>query len=195
MRTAQYLRRSRRRIVGDAVTVVLDATGLDEAQRSALEEETIAVLKAAGAATVRLAFTAERSGPTVIAVASGKGGVGKSTLAANLAVALAEGGAEVGLVDADIHGPSLPLLMGTGAARPSAVGERLQPLRAHGVRVLSLGAWLCFGAGRGAAGMWWGLVVALVVAAAALGWRVHTVLSRRLTRVRLDAPEGVLPHS
>ena len=127
------------RVTGDAVTVVLDATGLDEPQRAALEQQVIDGLKAAGAVTVRLAFTAERSGPTVIAVASGKGGVGKSTLAANLAVALAQSGAQVGLVDADIHGPSLPMLMGTGAARPTAVGERLQPLVAHGVRVLSLG--------------------------------------------------------
>jgi ATP-binding protein involved in chromosome partitioning len=127
------------RIAGDAVSVVLDATGLEEAQRTALEQAVTSALEAAGATTVRLAVTAERSGMTVIAVASGKGGVGKSTLAANLAVALAQGGAKVGLVDADIHGPSVPLLMGTGASRPTAVGERLQPLLAHGVRVLSLG--------------------------------------------------------
>jgi ATP-binding protein involved in chromosome partitioning len=127
------------RISGDAVSVVLDATGLDEPQRVALEQAVTTALEAAGATTVRLAVTAERSGLTVIAVASGKGGVGKSTLAANLAVALGQSGLEVGLVDADIHGPSVPLLMGTGTARPTAVGERLQPLVAHGVRVLSLG--------------------------------------------------------
>jgi ATP-binding protein involved in chromosome partitioning len=127
------------RISGDAVSVVLDATGLDEPQRVALEQAVTGALEAAGATSVRVAVTAERSGPTIIAIASGKGGVGKSTLAANLAVALAEGGAQVGLVDADIHGPSTPMLMGTGTARPTAVGERLQPLVAHGVRVLSLG--------------------------------------------------------
>jgi ATP-binding protein involved in chromosome partitioning len=127
------------RIAGDAVSVVLDATGLDQVQRDALEVAVEAALRAAGAAAVRLAVTAERSGLTVVAIASGKGGVGKSTLAANLAVALSRAGLQVGLVDADIHGPSLPLLMGTGTARPTAVGDRLVPITAHGVRVLSIG--------------------------------------------------------
>jgi len=127
------------RISGETVTVVLDATGLDEAQRKTLDQTVTSALEAAGATKVRLAMTAERSGPIIVAVASGKGGVGKSTLAANLAVALARSGAQVGLVDADIHGPSVPLLMGTGSARPTAVGEKLQPLTAHGVKVLSLG--------------------------------------------------------
>src|SRR4051812_47233194 len=101
------------RISGEAVSVVLDASGLDEAQRLTLEQTGTAALEAAGATKVRLAMTAERAGPTIVAVASGKGGVGKSTLAANLAVALARGGTRVGLVDADIHGPSVPVLMGT----------------------------------------------------------------------------------
>ena len=127
------------RISGDAVSVVLDGSGLDEAQRSALELAVTEALRAAGATNLRLAMTAERSGPILVAVASGKGGVGKSTLAANLAVALARGGTDVGLVDADIHGPSVPMLMGTGAARPTAVGDKLQPITAHGVKLLSLG--------------------------------------------------------
>jgi ATP-binding protein involved in chromosome partitioning len=127
------------RVSGEAVTVVLDATGLDEAQRETVEQAVTGALEAAGATKVRVAMTAERAGPIIVAVASGKGGVGKSTLAANLAIALARSGARVGLVDADIHGPSVPLLMGTGDARPTAVGEKLQPLTAHGVKVLSLG--------------------------------------------------------
>ncbi|MBI5472660.1 MAG: iron-sulfur cluster carrier protein ApbC [Ignavibacteriae bacterium] len=73
-----------------------------------------------------------------IAVASGKGGVGKSTVAVNLAVALAKDGAKVGLVDADIYGPSIPLMMGL-SGRPVVKGQRLQPMENYGVKVMSIG--------------------------------------------------------
>jgi ATP-binding protein involved in chromosome partitioning len=76
----------------------------------------------------------------VVAVASGKGGVGKSTTAANLALAWAAQGAKVGLLDADIYGPSQPLMMGLSGAKPeSADGKHLSPLLAHGVEVMSIG--------------------------------------------------------
>ena len=76
----------------------------------------------------------------VIAVASGKGGVGKSTTAANLALAWTAQGARVGLLDADIYGPSQPLMMGLAGAKPvSEDGKHLSPLRAHGVAVMSIG--------------------------------------------------------
>jgi ATP-binding protein involved in chromosome partitioning len=75
----------------------------------------------------------------VIAVASGKGGVGKSTTAANLALALASQGARVGLLDADIYGPSQPLMMGIAGEQPTQDGKLLQPLRAYGVAVMSIG--------------------------------------------------------
>ena len=76
----------------------------------------------------------------VVAVASGKGGVGKSTTAANLALAWAAQGAKVGLLDADIYGPSQPLMMGlTGAKPASPDGKHLTPLRSHGVEVMSIG--------------------------------------------------------
>ena len=74
----------------------------------------------------------------MIAVSSGKGGVGKSTVATNLAVALAQSGARVGLMDADIYGPNIPRMMGVNDA-PPVVDERIQPLEAHGVKVMSLG--------------------------------------------------------
>jgi ATP-binding protein involved in chromosome partitioning len=74
----------------------------------------------------------------VIAVSSGKGGVGKSTVAVNLAVALAKSGARVGLMDADIYGPNLPRMMGVVGA-PSVVKEKIVPLEAHGVKLISLG--------------------------------------------------------
>jgi len=73
-----------------------------------------------------------------IAVGSGKGGVGKSTVAVNLAVSLAMDGAKVGLIDADIYGPSIPLMMGINK-RPTMKGEKLVPLEAHGVKVMSIG--------------------------------------------------------
>jgi ATP-binding protein involved in chromosome partitioning len=76
----------------------------------------------------------------VLAVASGKGGVGKSTTAVNLALALALDGARVGLLDADIYGPSQPRMMGLQGERPRSVdGKRMQPLQAHGIKVMSIG--------------------------------------------------------
>jgi len=75
----------------------------------------------------------------IIGVASGKGGVGKSTTAANLALALLAEGASVGLLDADIYGPSQPMMMGLSARPQSADGKTMQPLVAHGVQVMSIG--------------------------------------------------------
>ncbi len=73
-----------------------------------------------------------------IAVASGKGGVGKSTVAANLAVTLAKAGAAVGLLDADVYGPSMPLMMGQ-TSKPLVRDGKIVPLEAHGVKVMSIG--------------------------------------------------------
>ncbi len=74
----------------------------------------------------------------IIAVSSGKGGVGKSTVAVNLALALARKGARVGIMDADIYGPNLPLMLGVDAA-PKVIDEKIIPLEAHGIKVISLG--------------------------------------------------------
>ena len=78
----------------------------------------------------------------VLAVASGKGGVGKSTVSANLAVALARAGRKVGLLDADIYGPSQPRMMGLSERPQSPDGKRIIPLHAHGVTVMSIGLML-----------------------------------------------------
>jgi ATP-binding protein involved in chromosome partitioning len=75
---------------------------------------------------------------SIVAVSSGKGGVGKSTIAVNLAVTLAQRGARVGLMDADVYGPNVPRMIGVD--RPPAVqGDRIMPLEAHGIKVISLG--------------------------------------------------------
>jgi len=75
----------------------------------------------------------------IVAVASGKGGVGKSTTAANLALALAAEGATVGLLDADIYGPSQPMMMGIAGRPESLDGKTMEPLVNHGVQVMSIG--------------------------------------------------------
>ncbi len=74
----------------------------------------------------------------IIAVSSGKGGVGKSTVAVNIAVALAKMGKRVGIMDADIYGPNLPLMLGVDAA-PAVVDEKIIPLEAYGIKIMSIG--------------------------------------------------------
>ncbi len=76
---------------------------------------------------------------SIVAVASGKGGVGKSTVATNLAVALADAGARVGLIDADILNPNIPTMMGLGTGRPQVVGAKMLPIEAYGIKVMSTG--------------------------------------------------------
>jgi len=75
----------------------------------------------------------------IIAIGSGKGGVGKSTIAVNIAVALAECGAKVGLMDADIYGPNVPTMMGVNALPPTPQGSKIQTAEAYGVKVMSIG--------------------------------------------------------
>lgn len=78
----------------------------------------------------------------IIAVGSGKGGVGKSTVTSNLAVALAKAGRKVGLLDADIYGPSQPRMMGVSGRPASPDGQRIEPMHAHGVTIMSIGLML-----------------------------------------------------
>jgi ATP-binding protein involved in chromosome partitioning len=97
----------------------------------------------------------------VVAVASGKGGVGKSTVAANLAVALAQAGARVGLMDADIYGPSQALMTGVPLhERPDTVGEKIIPIERHGLKVMSIAFLL---PDRDSAVIWRGPMVASAV--------------------------------
>lgn len=120
---------------------VLDASGLNAAARGALEDEAKRLLGAVPSVSdVRIAMVADKPRRQIIAVGSGKGGVGKSTVSANLAIALSRAGRKVGLVDADIYGPSQPRLMGSEGIKPKAEGDKLIPVPSQwGVPLLSMG--------------------------------------------------------
>jgi ATP-binding protein involved in chromosome partitioning len=94
----------------------------------------------------------------IIAISSGKGGVGKSTVAANLGVALAEAGLQVGLMDADVYGPNIPRMLGV-SERPPVFGGKIQPLEAYGVKLMSLGLLV----ERDAPAIWRGPIIMKIV--------------------------------
>ncbi|MFL6733440.1 MAG: Mrp/NBP35 family ATP-binding protein [Sphingomicrobium sp.] len=128
-----------RRLNDGIATLIVDATGLDGPARETLERELReAAMQSQEVREVRVAMTASQPTRTIIAVGSGKGGVGKSTLTTNLAVALARSGRKVGLIDADIYGPSQPTLLGNDE-KPIARDDKLIPVAAHGLKFLSLG--------------------------------------------------------
>jgi ATP-binding protein involved in chromosome partitioning len=115
-----------------------------------------------------------------IAIASGKGGVGKSTVAVNLAVALAQTGTSTGLLDADIYGPSIPMM--TGVSRmPQSNGQKIFPILAHGVRLMSLG----FLMPEGAPAVWRGPMVS-----GAIQQFLRDVEWGRLKYLLIDLPPG-----
>ena len=129
------------RVKDGVLTLVLDVTGLSAEARAAMETAIrAAVADVPGVTQTRIAMTAEKKTLRLIAVGSGKGGVGKSTLSANLAVALHRLGHRVGLVDADIYGPSQPRLMGSEGQKPTAQGKQMIPVMSRwGVPMLSMG--------------------------------------------------------
>jgi ATP-binding protein involved in chromosome partitioning len=128
-----------RKLVGGVATIIADATGLSQSESRQLEEDLRdAATSLPGVSEARIAMTASQRARTLIAIGSGKGGVGKSTVSANLAIALARAGKRVGLIDADVYGPSQPTLLGTHA-KPQAEDEKLIPVEAHGIQFLSLG--------------------------------------------------------
>ncbi|MCC6942550.1 MAG: Mrp/NBP35 family ATP-binding protein [Novosphingobium sp.] len=119
---------------------MLEVGGLERLDRDKLEMAVRDAARKAGVSDLRLGMTAERKARVIIAVGSGKGGVGKSTLSANLAVAMARLGRKVGLVDADIYGPSQPRLLSTEGRRPEAEGNKMIPIPSpYGVPMLSMG--------------------------------------------------------
>ena len=140
------------RVDGDDVSVDVELGYPAASQMQPMRRRVIDALKAAGASNVSanvtmkiVAHVVQRglkvmpNVKNIIAVASGKGGVGKSTLAANLALALAAEGARVGVLDADIYGPSQPTMLGVSGAPESVDGRTLEPKENHGVQVSSIG--------------------------------------------------------
>ena len=137
--TPDFPRIRSRRLVDGIASIVADASGLTEEERQALEHRLrLAALAAPGVKEARVALTTAKPLRKLVAIGSGKGGVGKSTLAANLAVALARRGRKVGLIDGDIQGPSQTRLFGTDT-KPSAKDKQLIPVETQGIRLLSIG--------------------------------------------------------
>jgi ATP-binding protein involved in chromosome partitioning len=129
------------RIVARRAVIVAEAGDLSQTARAELEAAiTAALAPLAEVDEVRIALTGERRRRRMIAVGSGKGGVGKSTLTTNLAVALARMGRRVGVIDGDIYGPSQPKLLATEGIKPAVDGDKLVAIDSrHGVKVLSMG--------------------------------------------------------
>ncbi len=124
--------------------VALAATSIEAQIRAALAglgvPVTVAVLGQIKAHVVQRNLPLLKGVKNLIAVASGKGGVGKSSTAVNLALALSRHGARVGLLDADIYGPSIPQMLGIGGEQPhSPDGKHIEALRAHGIALMSIG--------------------------------------------------------
>jgi ATP-binding protein involved in chromosome partitioning len=139
-------------VQGDTVRLKVELTTPACPLKDTIGKDVTAALQGAGFRKVELAWGAQvRSAPgvaqsqltpgvkNIILVGAGKGGVGKSTVAVNLAVSLARLGASVGVLDADIYGPSLPVLTGLDQKPTSRDGQRLDPLDAHGLKCMSIG--------------------------------------------------------
>lgn len=138
-------------ISGDAVTVTIALPAPAAPHRERIEREIRAALGGLGVRETAVRFAPAGPGRVaaekaplpgvkhLVAVASGKGGVGKTTVAVNLAIALARMGSSVGLLDADVYGPNVPVMLGT-TAEPKAIDERtILPVEAYGVKMISMG--------------------------------------------------------
>lgn len=143
-------------IGGSKVAVVIDITSSADEVKQQLTADATTELKKLGFADIEVHITAPQapreqsntmSGKNIapqiknfVMVSSGKGGVGKSTASVNLAIALAMQGKKVGLLDADIYGPNIPRMMGLDEQKPEIIGNKVQPMKAYGVEVMSMGS-------------------------------------------------------
>ncbi len=134
----------RETITRDVTAAVAPLTGVGEVrvELDVMSEEQRADLQSrlrGGAPAPEIPFTKPESLTRVLAIASGKGGVGKSSVTVNLAAAMAAAGVSVGILDADVYGHSVPAMLGLADSRPTTVGDMIMPVTAHGVRVMSIG--------------------------------------------------------
>jgi len=139
-------------IDGAAVNVQIELTTPACPLKETIERDVEAALRQIGAEAVRVSFSANTRGAAaprkdvlpqiknVVAVGAGKGGVGKSTLAVNLAVGLAQFGAKVGLLDGDIYGPSIPTMLGIKGIQPQIRNSQIMPFWVHGIFAVSIGS-------------------------------------------------------
>ncbi|HVL35779.1 MAG TPA: iron-sulfur cluster carrier protein ApbC [Burkholderiales bacterium] len=140
------------RVAGDDVSVDIELGYPGRSQHEPVRRQVAQALRQAGAARVSVSVSSKVVAHAVqrgvklvpgikniVAVASGKGGVGKSTTAVNLALALAAEGAAVGVLDADIYGPSQPMMLGIAGRPESRDGKRLEPMEGHGLQAISIG--------------------------------------------------------
>src|SRR2546423_3210606 len=140
------------KVSGSDVALDVELGYPGKSQHEPIRREVTQALKAAGASGVKINVTSKvvphavQRGvklipgiKNIIAVASGKGGVGKSTTAVNLALALAAEGASVGMLDADIYGPSQPMMLGIAGRPESKDGKHLEPMEGHGLQAISIG--------------------------------------------------------
>src|SRR3989442_986996 len=140
------------KLSGDDVSLDIELGYPGKSQQDPIRRQVVQALKQGGASGVTVSVTSKvvphavQRGvklipgiKNIIAVASGKGGVGKSTTAVNLALALASEGASVGVLDADIYGPSQPMMLGIAGRPESKDGKPLEPMEGHGLQAISIG--------------------------------------------------------
>ena len=143
------------RVDGGHVAVTIELTTPACPMKEKVESDVRGAILAAGATTVDVQMTANTRGPVnspaekrsvlpqvknVIAVGAGKGGVGKSTIATNIAIGLARTGAAVGLMDGDIYGPSMPTMLGIKGKTPQVKGNKILPFFVHGIHAITIGS-------------------------------------------------------
>jgi len=179
------------------IALTIDITSSADEVKAQLSEESTTELKKLGFEEVSINVTAPEapkqlsnsvSGKNIaphvknfVMVSSGKGGVGKSTTSVNLAVALAMQGKKVGLLDADIYGPNIPRMMGVHGQKPEIQGNKVQPLKAYGVEIMSMGSLM----DEGAALIWRGSMIMK-----AIEQFLRDILWSELDVLVIDMPPG-----
>ncbi len=182
---------------GTTVGLTIDITSSADEVKAQLKEESTVELKKLGFEQVEIKITAPEapqqmsnsvSGKNIaphvknfVMVSSGKGGVGKSTTSVNIAVAMAMQGKKVGLLDADIYGPNIPRMMGVHGQKPEIEGNKVHPLKAYGVEIMSMGSLM----DEGAALIWRGSMIMK-----AIEQFLRDILWSELDVLVIDMPPG-----